>query len=159
MAENPEYLARGVIALVGNREFTGHQLQGVFLVEYDQSNDTYVGVHFPHNEQFIGFVKAVGKGQFAAGSTSNVTVGLRVKGLRRYPYAERPDYPFQFVLPGEDVTPLREIAKRATTVPDAPIEQAVDEQPVTATPTTAGQERWQQLGYESKQAWKDAGKL
>jgi hypothetical protein len=101
----------GVIAFLGTHEFEGGQVQGVFLTEYDQTTDSYVGVCFPHNPYFLQLLKAAGKGLFIEGAKVNVSLGVRVQGLRRYPYSLRPDYAFQFVLPGESPLPLIEIAR------------------------------------------------
>ena len=104
-----EFLGRGVVAVVGVGVFTGHQLQGLFLAEYDEGTDSYTGISFPQNEEFTQFLKSTGKGGFGPGSVVNAGVAIRIPGLRRYPYEERPDYAFQFVLPGEDSAFLRDI--------------------------------------------------
>lgn len=108
-----EFLARGVVVCIGTGKFTGKQRQGCFLTEYDEGADTYVGVVFPRSEFFQQMFQHQGKGEFTEfGAPMNVGVVQRIEGLRRYPYAERPDYAFQFVLPDEDTTPLREIMQR-----------------------------------------------
>lgn len=145
-----EYLGRGVVAYVGTHEFTGHQLQGLFLVEYDQGTDSYTGVSFPQNEKFTQFFASLGKGTFGAETPVNVGVCLRIQGLRRYPYAERPDYAFQFVLPGEDPAPLLAIMTQNAAAPPAEVVtesgEASDNQPT-----------WQRLGFKNEEKWVKAG--
>lgn len=103
--------------------FNGYQVTTI-LKHYDESSDSYSG-----NVQFDGTikVKVIGGtlGEGAPGKDGNLPgipgFGLKeavispvfhVKGLRPYPYAERPDYAFQFVLPGQSLEPLLEIARR-----------------------------------------------
>jgi hypothetical protein len=150
-----EFLGQIGIAMIGVGQYTGHQLRALVLEEYDVSNDTYVGVTHFEDDQFTKTFQHVGKGVFAEGRTANVAVAVRIPGLRRYPYAERPDYSFQFVLAGESVEPLREIAARnAKNIEqggDVVIEEVQDEQAVDTRPT------WQKKGFASKADWKSAG--
>lgn len=120
-----EYLAETVIVSVGTGPFTGKQLQAAFLTEYDESSDTYVGVIFPHSEEFTQLLHATGKGTFTTDTPLNLGVVVRIPGLRRYPYRERPNADFQFVLKGEDPAPLRAImaANAEGKYTTAPVEQ------------------------------------
>lgn len=150
-----EFLGVNAIALIGVGQYTGHQLRALFLEEYDVESDTYVGVTHFEDDQFTKTFQHVGKGVFTEGRTANVAVAVRVPGLRRYPYAERPDYSFQFVLAGESADPLREIAaKNAQNHEqggDVVIEERQDEQAVDNRPP------WQKKGFTSKAEWKAAG--
>jgi hypothetical protein len=154
-----EYLGTGVVASIGVGSFTGHQLQGLFLVEYDQTTDSYTGVSFPQNQEFTQFFHNLGKGQFAPGKPINVGVAVRISGLKKYP-ADRPDYAFQFVLPGEDPSPLRAImaanaeGQYTHGEPQPAPEEAVTE-PIQQQNDT--RPMWQQMGYASKGDWKAAG--
>lgn len=110
---NGEFLGQGVVTLVGTRKFTGKQRQAVFLTEYDEDDDSYVGVAFLQSTFFQNYLKSEGKGEFTelASPISTGAVAVRISGLRRYPYAKQPNYSFQFVLPSEDIAPLRAIAQ------------------------------------------------
>lgn len=152
-----EYLGCGVVAYVGVGVFTGHQKQGLFLVEYDESSDSYTGVSFPQNEEFTQFLKNTGKGTFAPGSIVNAGVAIRIPGLRRYP-CDRPDYAFQFVLSGENSDPLLEImTKNAQGTAEQVIEEPGQGE---APPISQGNEaqddrpQWQKEGFSSKAEWK-----
>jgi len=104
-----EFLGQGVVTLVGTGEFTGKQRQVALLTE-DTGDGSYVGVVFLESHFFQEYFKGEGKGQFSSlGKTATGAVPVRVAGLRRYPYTERPNYWPQFVLPGEDTEPLRAI--------------------------------------------------
>lgn len=152
-----EYLGCGVVAYIGVGVFTGHQKQGLLLVEYDESSDSYTGVCFPHNEEFTQYLANAGKGTFAPGHMVNVGAAVRIPGLRRYPYTARPDYAFQFVLPGEDAAPLLAIATANAAPAPAPAEEAVTEPIAVETQSNDTRPMWQRLGFESKQEWKAAG--
>jgi len=78
-----------------------HQMT-VFLTEYDESNQTYSGI-------------GIRNVSMNAGDT--LPHFESVQGLRRYPYAERPDYAFQFVTPGEDEAPIINIAQKNSVRP------------------------------------------
>jgi hypothetical protein len=158
-----EYLGTGVVASVGVGTFTGRQLQGLFLVEYDESSDSYTGISFPQNTEFSQFFHNLGKGQFGADRPINVGVAVRISGLRKYPCTDRPDYAFQFVLPGEDPAPLRAImaANAEGHYTTAPVEQVVEEA-VPAEPQQQQQQSdsrptWMQMGFNSKAEWRAAG--
>lgn len=71
------------------------RMQTVILSNYDLVTDTYWG-------KIINANRGEGPAPFQDGEY--------VPGLRRYPYAARPDYAFQFVLPGEDESVLVNIA-------------------------------------------------
>lgn len=86
-------------ALLGHpvRASIGGHMATIFLTDYDIESDTYYGLlvrcrsmeakePMPHFEA--------------------------VTGLRPYPYEVRPDYAFQFVVPGVDESPLINIAGR-----------------------------------------------
>lgn len=160
-----EYLGMSVIISVGNQVFTGPQKQGALLVNYDESNDTYTGVIFPKNDKFTQFFENLGKGEFAAGTPINVGVVLRIPGLRRYPYVERPNYPFQFVLAGEDHSVLTNIAaanyaEHQATHISIP-EEHIEEEEIVDVPVNTESEDiplWKKLGYSTKQLWIEAGR-
>lgn len=89
------------------------------LSHYDESNDTYEGhVLFRGNAKFNIKGGTIGESVPGFGRRDDFfAVVFQVKGLRPYPsdpeeLAERPDYAFYFVRPGEDPEPLREIARR-----------------------------------------------
>ena len=89
MKKGHSLLGRGVRACLG-------RMQTVVLSNYDLVTDTYWG--------------GVENANPAEGDEA-FQDGQKVSGLRRYPYAARPDYAFQFVLPGEDESVLVNIAK------------------------------------------------
>lgn len=94
-------LGRPVRAVVGGRVMT------VFLVDYDVGSGTYNGI----------------AGTVVALDVDQVGVQWRpVYGLRAYPYVERPAYSFQFVWPGQDESPIINIAQHnAVATPDQPV--------------------------------------
>ena len=89
-------LGQPVRALVGGRMMT------VILTDYDSSSSSYNGVAI-----------TVGKSLDVATNPGNVNgIEFRpVRGLREYPYTERPSYAFQFVYPGDDESVLLSIGQ------------------------------------------------
>lgn len=119
MNEKLERLGKPVVIL-GH----GGRIQVAILIHYDESSDSYDGAAlFPGNLR----LRAAEGSAFQSGIVDTVPV-LPVHGLRRYPYAERPDYARQFVFPGEDIQPLLDIAQRNadTTRPAAVADQPVE---------------------------------
>lgn len=144
-----EFLGMNVIVCVGVGFYTGKQKRAAVLEEYDESNDTYVGVTHFQDDEFAQTLKHLGKGAFAPGRIANVAVAVRIPGLRRYPYAVEPNYAFQFVLPGEDATPLREIMQRNADAftSGKPIgQESGEEEPL-----------WKKLGFKSYDKWLKMG--
>jgi hypothetical protein len=84
-------LGKPVRLLLGGRMMTG------FLIDYDESSDSYNGIAF-----------SVGK---SIDVSDPQPIERTFRGARKYPYAERPNYAFQFVFPGEDEQPLLNIAQ------------------------------------------------
>lgn len=86
------------LALLGTavRALIGGHMSTVFLTDYDSSSDSYWGE--AHRN-------------FAMGDKA-LPVVISIRGLRPYPYIQRPDYAFQFVLPGENEQPLLDIAAK-----------------------------------------------
>lgn len=78
------------------RALIGGHMQTIFLTDYHIDNDTYDGE--AHRNRKTG--------------DEQTPVVTSVTGLRPYPYAERPDYSFQFVECGEDEQPLLDIADK-----------------------------------------------
>jgi hypothetical protein len=72
----------------------GHMVT-VVLTEHQADNDTYHGVAF----------------RARSTDTRDIVPNIQaVHGLRPYPYADRPDYAWQFVEAGQDEQPLLDIA-------------------------------------------------
>jgi hypothetical protein len=112
--EKLRMLGRWVRAQIG-----GHRVS-VVLTDYDESSDSY------HGEAHRNYSMNTGE---------QTPVVESVHGLRPYPYSARPDYAFQFVLPGEDEQPLIDIAQRNVSgTGERPVEQAEDDQAVTVQP-------------------------
>lgn len=87
---NPlENLGKAVRVQVKGRVLTA------WLTDYDESSDSYWGFAVTTRELDVDFPPV----EF-----------LPLRGLRQYPYKERPDYAFQFVFPGEDEGGIRGIA-------------------------------------------------
>lgn len=89
MRAGQSLLGKAVRALIGGR------MQTILLTDYDQSSDSYWGEAVRCNP---------GEGD------EKVPIHTAVSGLRPYPYADRPDYSFQFVEPGADESVLINIA-------------------------------------------------
>lgn len=164
MSKKGEFLGKGAIVSIGVGKFTGKQRQAAFLTEYDEDDDSYVGVIFPHNEKFTQFFHSLGKGAFEAETPINVGVVERYTGLRHYPYVARPDYAFQFVTEYEDAELLtniatanyeatkQEVVTEVVETPEENISRPTNTQPNLEIAT------WKVLGYSSKDAWIAAGK-
>lgn len=92
----------------------------VHIDNYDSSNDTYIGICFTEEKSIIKTFLNAGKGALGAGPDVVISLPLKVKGLRRYPFAARPNADFQYVLPGEDEQPLIDIATANSSRPTTP---------------------------------------
>jgi len=86
------------LALLGKavRASIGGHMATIILTDYDLSDATYDGLLIRNRSM---------------NSTDVVPHFEAVHGLRPYPYAARPNYAFQFVLPGEDESVLINIAQ------------------------------------------------
>lgn len=158
-----EFLGEGVVAYVGLQQFTGHELQGLFVAEYDVADDSYTLISFPQNPKFTQFFENLGKGQFAADEPINVGVVLRFSGFRRYPYTVQPNYQFQFVLPGEDTAPLLKLITdfaESTKPVDYTTQELGDPSAseINQQGNIDSEKRWKQLGYNTKEDWINAGR-
>lgn len=120
MNEKLKILGQAVRAVAYSRVST------VWLSDYEASNDTY-----------NGFAVTVGK---SLGGTDPKLQQRGVKGLRPYPYAANPKADFQFIMPGEDESPLNDIAL-ASTPGQQPsgVEQPVDADGQPTGPIVSGQ--------------------
>jgi len=135
MSTKGEFLGQGVVTLVGTGEFTGKQRQVALLTE-DEGDGSYVGVVFLESHFFQEYFKGEGKGTFSSlGKKATGAVPVRVSGLRRYPYTERPNHWPQFVLPGEDTEPLRAIMQASadayesgTPIGQEPIHEVIEDE-------------------------------
>lgn len=109
------------LALLGSpvRAHIGGHMATVFLTDYEQASDSYWGE--AHRNRKTGDEKT--------------PVVESVRGLRPYPYTSRPDYAFQFVLPGEDEQPLLDIAQG--NVRPGQVEQPKPQEPDAMTPGEA----------------------
>lgn len=83
------------------RAFIAGRMQTVFLTDFD-----------PNDETFHGFAARSFDAQ-----GQQLPILTPVHGLRPYPYNERPDYSFQFVICGEDESVLLDIANRNSRLP------------------------------------------
>jgi len=95
----------------------GGHMTTILLTDYDDSDDSYFGLAIRCRSM---------------NSNEKPPVFEAVPGLRQYPTADRPDYSFQFVVAGEDESPLLAIAQKNA---DATLEQVGGRpQPQQTTP-------------------------
>lgn len=106
MANPLELLGKPVRVVVANGI-----VDTAYLDQYAASNDTYTAIYFTEDKSIIKTFLNAGKGALGAGPDVVVSLPMKLKGLRKYPYAARPNYEFQFVFPGEDEQPLIDIAQ------------------------------------------------
>jgi hypothetical protein len=99
-------------------QLEGH-LTTVFLTDYDESSDSYYG------ESHRNFSMNMGE---------KLPVVNPVRGLRPYPYTFRPNYAFQFVLPGEDEQVLIDIAQGNVNRVDIPTTSEDSQVPIQSIP-------------------------
>lgn len=92
--QTPEMLAPAKLLGQPVRALIDGRMQTIFLTEYE-AGGTYWGMAVRNNP---------------AEGNEKMPKFTPVSGLRPYPYAERPDYRFQFVSPGEDESVLINIA-------------------------------------------------
>jgi hypothetical protein len=91
----PELLAGQVLLGKPVRAMIGGHMSTIFLTDYEADSETYDGLLIRCRSM----------------DTNDKTPDLKaVTGLRAYPYTARPDYAFQFILPGEDESVLINIA-------------------------------------------------
>jgi len=157
-----EFLTDAVVVCIGVGHFTGKQRQVALLTECEEggaddgSEDTYVGIVHLESDFFQEYFEHVGKGQFKnLGQKATGCVPLRIEGLRRYPYAARPDYAFQFVLKGEDTAPLRAIMQRNADAAQSGV--PTGQEPVHEVVEDDQAPAWQRLGFKNEEKWRKAG--